>query len=170
MRLRAQAGREISGRWMSSTWMPARRDGGELAEESFIQTVDVVEEVGLTVFVRNGRLIDDMHGDGLREVDLPGPRAHTHRRKDFGLCPAGTILQEPGGEVGGPLQTNASVAEIPSGVSEQGFRRRIVEIDVVGVGEYEFQAAECVFRAGALADLKLAATQGGEDRAGYRAA
>src|SRR6267378_2781018 len=69
--------------------------------------------------------------------------ALVQRALDRCAIPA-ALLHEVDGEIERLLYTDAAVTEVPLCLVEQAARRRVMEIDVVAIGEHELDAAEGV--------------------------
>jgi hypothetical protein len=106
------------------------------------------------VVVDPGGPIGDVDGDGLGELDRP-LAARVERGLDRFRGPLRVIAQDPSGQVGGPLDPDATVAEGADRAVEQRPGRRVVEVDAEAVGEPELDPAEGVVLPWLLAELSV---------------
>jgi hypothetical protein len=121
-------------------------------------TVDVIVEVNESIFQRDNGGIEDQDRNRMGEVHLLGLVA-VHSITNTVRVPAGVVAQNPRSQVGGFVQPDTAVAEIPPGLREEFRGRSIVHVYVVAIGKKELHQAECILWARLLPDEKLSGSE-----------
>src|SRR5690242_21748468 len=111
--------------------------------------VYVWEEPDFSVRLDHGRRINNEHRDGLVEIYLDRLVAF-HGRVDFIHGPLRLIAQNPRREPHRVLHANASMTEVAARLQEQLRYGRTVQIDVVMIGEDEFDQTKRILGTGFL--------------------
>ena len=117
-----------------------------------IESVNVVSEMNVAVLIGERRPVDNEDRDSLHKIHGNVILFALHSLLYFFQGPAGIIPKYPRRQFGGLFHPDAAVAEITARARKEILGGRAMKIDVVLVGEYQFNQAQCIAGAGLLPD------------------
>jgi len=121
-------------------------------------SIDVIVEVNQSIIQHDNRGIDDQDWNRVREIHLLR-RAAFHGSANTFRGPARIVAQDPRSQIVGPLQPDTTMAEIPSGLREEGYGWSVVHVHTIAVWKDKFHKSKGVLWARLLLDKKFSCSE-----------
>jgi putative peptidoglycan binding protein len=116
---------------------------GQFLLEGRIVSINIGEEVNVSVFLDDSSLVSDQHGNRRSKIYLYVIAALVHGVLNPFQIPLGVVAENPGGELGRFLRVDAPMADCPFFSGELLLALgSVVNVDVVFVGKHELDQSQ----------------------------